>query len=219
METVAYFQLAQNYETSELSDLELNPGENLKLSGKTAASVLGITGTVLAGGVLATSPASAYGSYGSYGYHGCCRPVYYQPVVYRPVYYRPSCCYYPQYHSKPSHHYPHYYSQDYSHDYSYDKHYDKHADNGYHKDNDYHEIAFHPVTDPNLLKLGSSGEIVALLQQALLDNGFDPGPVDGLFGYQTKSAVKAYQEANGLLVDGIAGGQTLDSLGLAGAGA
>lgn len=210
METVAYLQLAQNYELSELAGSKVKSVENLKFSRKTVASIVGVTGTVLAGGVLAASPASAY------GYYGCCRPVYYRPVVYRPVYYRPSCCYYPQYYSKPSyHHYPHHYSHDYSYDKHHDYSYDKHPNKG----DDYHEIVFHPVTDPNLLKLGSSGEIVAALQQALLDRGFDPGAVDGLYGYQTKAAVKAYQEASGLLVDGIAGGQTLDSLGLAGAGA
>lgn len=38
--------------------------------------------------------------------------------------------------------------------------------------------------------------------------------VDGIYGPQTIRAVKAWQKANGLVVDGIAGPITLDSLGL-----
>jgi peptidoglycan hydrolase-like protein with peptidoglycan-binding domain len=35
-------------------------------------------------------------------------------------------------------------------------------------------------------------------QEALKEAGFNPGPVDGQFGAQTKSAIKEYQKANGL---------------------
>jgi len=38
---------------------------------------------------------------------------------------------------------------------------------------------------------------------------------DGIYGPQTRAAVRAYQRAHGLIVDGIAGPQTLGSLGLA----
>ena len=37
---------------------------------------------------------------------------------------------------------------------------------------------------------------------------------DGIYGPQTRAAVRAYQRAHGLIVDGIAGPQTLGSLGL-----
>lgn len=57
------------------------------------------------------------------------------------------------------------------------------------------------------LKVGSSGEEVKKLQQAL---GIT---ADGNFGPQTKAAVIAYQKANGLTPDGIVGSQTLASLG------
>ena len=38
--------------------------------------------------------------------------------------------------------------------------------------------------------------------------GYDPGPIDGLYGANTRDAVKAFQRAEGLTVDGIAGEQT-----------
>ena len=64
------------------------------------------------------------------------------------------------------------------------------------------------------LKNGSSGSDVKKLQQALVDAGYSVGSagVDGIYGSATAAAVKAYQKANGLSVDGIAGNQTLGSL-------
>ena len=55
----------------------------------------------------------------------------------------------------------------------------------------------------------SAGSTVVALQQAL---GIS---ADGVYGPQTRRAVRAYQVNHGLLVDGIAGPQTLGSLGLA----
>jgi lysozyme family protein len=54
----------------------------------------------------------------------------------------------------------------------------------------------------------TSGSSVAALQQAL---GI---PADGIYGPQTRKAVRRFQRANGLAVDGIAGPQTLAALGL-----
>lgn len=64
------------------------------------------------------------------------------------------------------------------------------------------------------LRNGSSGSEVKKLQQALVDAGYSVGKagVDGIYGSGTASAVKAYQQANGLSVDGIAGNQTLGKL-------
>lgn len=50
------------------------------------------------------------------------------------------------------------------------------------------------------------------LQESLKAKGFDPGPVDGRNGIATKRAVRAFQKATGLTVDGIAGKQTLAAL-------
>ena len=49
---------------------------------------------------------------------------------------------------------------------------------------------------------------VTYLQQRLVDKGFDPGPVDGIFGPRTEAAVKAAQSALGTSPDGVVGNQT-----------
>lgn len=46
---------------------------------------------------------------------------------------------------------------------------------------------------------------VATLQQKLLAKGFQPGPLDGAIGPKTHAALVAFQRANGLKPDGIAG--------------
>ena len=43
------------------------------------------------------------------------------------------------------------------------------------------------------------------LQEALEALGYDPGPIDGTFGTTTEAAVKAFQYAKGITVDGIVG--------------
>lgn len=63
-----------------------------------------------------------------------------------------------------------------------------------------------------LLRMGSRGDEVAALQTALLDAGFNPGPVDGIFGAKTLSALKEFQAAAGIAVDGICGPITQDAL-------
>ena len=55
---------------------------------------------------------------------------------------------------------------------------------------------------------GCSGEEVRAMQQALIDLGFFQGEADGSFGDQTEAAVKAFQRANGLKADGLAGSKT-----------
>jgi Putative peptidoglycan binding domain len=51
-------------------------------------------------------------------------------------------------------------------------------------------------------------------QQALKDKGFDPGPVDGVDGPQTRSALHQFQQKQNLEEDGKLGPQTRDALGL-----
>ena len=55
------------------------------------------------------------------------------------------------------------------------------------------------------LRQGSSGQLVKDLQRELAAAGFSPGAADGIFGPHTASAVKAYQRAHHLAVDGIVG--------------
>ena len=54
----------------------------------------------------------------------------------------------------------------------------------------------------------SNGPVVVRLQNLLLERGFDPGPIDGIFGDKTEAAVKTFQETNSLEVDGVVGPKT-----------
>lgn len=58
------------------------------------------------------------------------------------------------------------------------------------------------------LTYGTTGEDVKKLQQSLNAQGADLD-TDGIYGEKTRSAVRSYQEKNGLGVDGIAGNETL----------
>jgi N-acetylmuramoyl-L-alanine amidase len=71
-----------------------------------------------------------------------------------------------------------------------------------------------PITSPPILRQEARGECVRKLQLALASAGFDPGPIDGIFGRQTTAAVHAFQIANGLVPDGVVGPQTLAELNL-----
>ena len=53
---------------------------------------------------------------------------------------------------------------------------------------------------------------VAWLQSALKSAGYDPGAIDGQFGPMTSAAVKAYQAARKLTVDGWPGIATTAAL-------
>ncbi len=55
-------------------------------------------------------------------------------------------------------------------------------------------------------------EEVVFVQLALRDRGFRPVAVDGSFGPQTEAAVKRYQKAYHLVVDGKVGVQTWKSI-------
>lgn len=57
-------------------------------------------------------------------------------------------------------------------------------------------------------KKGSTGDDVAHIQKALSDVGFYQGGLDGIFSYQTESAVKNFQINSGLIADGIVGDAT-----------
>lgn len=57
------------------------------------------------------------------------------------------------------------------------------------------------------------GDDVAQLQQRLLDMGFTPGRVDGIYGAETARAVQEFQRNTGLLPDGTCGPGTFTVLG------
>lgn len=59
-----------------------------------------------------------------------------------------------------------------------------------------------------IIKEGARGNITKLLQEKLVSLGYNTNGVDGIFGSGTKSAVIAFQKANGLSTDGIVGENT-----------
>lgn len=65
-----------------------------------------------------------------------------------------------------------------------------------------------------LSKYGSRGSEVRTIQDKLKRWGYYTGSVDGIYGSQTVSAVKKFQQKNGLTVDGIAGTRTLTAMGI-----
>lgn len=67
------------------------------------------------------------------------------------------------------------------------------------------------------LAYGSTGSDVRALQEALRKAGYNIA-ADGVYGAETRNAVRQYQSAQGLGVDGIAGQQTFGSLGIGSGG-
>lgn len=73
----------------------------------------------------------------------------------------------------------------------------------------------HPVTQPKLKPLpppGPYSPTVRKIQTALKNAGFYRGIVDGKKGPLTKEAIRAFQKANGLDVDGKVGPKTWGAL-------
>lgn len=65
-----------------------------------------------------------------------------------------------------------------------------------------------------LSKYGSRGDEVRQIQTKLKRWGYYNGNVDGIYGSGTLAAVKWFQSKNGLTVDGIAGKNTLEAMGI-----
>ena len=63
-----------------------------------------------------------------------------------------------------------------------------------------------------VLRVGSTGSDVSDMQTRLQELGYYTGEIDGRFAGGTQAAVEAFQTANGLTADGIAGRQTQDLL-------
>jgi murein DD-endopeptidase MepM/ murein hydrolase activator NlpD len=69
-----------------------------------------------------------------------------------------------------------------------------------------------PRLGSRVMRNGMSGWDVAALQFLLSSRGYGPGGFDGGFGPNTDAAVRRYQSAAGLAVDGVAGPATLRAL-------
>jgi hypothetical protein len=61
---------------------------------------------------------------------------------------------------------------------------------------------------------GGGSEQVKAVQKALQDKGMDPGPVDGIMGPKTMSALKAFQKDQKLTESGRLDDQTREKLGV-----
>lgn len=61
---------------------------------------------------------------------------------------------------------------------------------------------------------GVDKDLIKKVQQALNDQGYDCGEVDGIMGKKSKQALKDFQADNGLTVDGIIGDQVKNALGI-----
>lgn len=74
------------------------------------------------------------------------------------------------------------------------------------------QVTISPAPVKVSLRLGDSGSDVTKMQQRLIELNYLSGTADGKYGESTKDAVSAFQAANKLSRDGIAGATTLETL-------
>lgn len=65
---------------------------------------------------------------------------------------------------------------------------------------------------PSIKPTSLSRSEISNIQSRLKEIGFDPGPIDGLYGPRTEGAIKAFQSAQGLPVTGVANLDLLNRL-------
>jgi hypothetical protein len=58
-----------------------------------------------------------------------------------------------------------------------------------------------------------NADVIKRIQLALRDAGHDPGPIDGVIGYETRMAIESYQRANNLAVGELTY-ETIENMGL-----
>lgn len=73
------------------------------------------------------------------------------------------------------------------------------------------------VSTSTTLRVGTVSDAVKDLQNRLITLGYLTGKADGNFGVQTSLALIAFQKANGLTADGVAGAKTLNKINNTGA--
>ncbi|MEG1791865.1 MAG: spore cortex-lytic enzyme [Clostridia bacterium] len=70
------------------------------------------------------------------------------------------------------------------------------------------------IAEAIVLKQGSSGAQVKTVQTKLKNWGYYSGSIDGIYGNGTATAVKKFQQKNGLTADGVIGSATARALGI-----
>jgi len=83
---------------------------------------------------------------------------------------------------------------------------------GYGRLKDLVQVVVKPTVEYTEIKFGANGPEVYQMQKALALLNYNPGPLDGVFGPLTLTAVRAFQKGNQLYVDGRPGQQTLSVL-------
>ena len=71
-----------------------------------------------------------------------------------------------------------------------------------------------PLVYEDVASYGDGGSLVAEVQTTLARAGFYRGAIDGVMGPQTRRAIRAYERARGLPVDGEIDNQLLGTMGL-----
>ena len=79
-------------------------------------------------------------------------------------------------------------------------------------DNNAFEVLLGENTVSNFYGLGDRDDVILTYQQRLFELGYLTCLPDGIFGKHTQSAVRRFQEENGLVVDGCLGKSTVDLL-------
>ncbi len=79
-------------------------------------------------------------------------------------------------------------------------------------ENDKEDSSSSSSSSDGSLKKGDKGDAVKNLQKRLKELGYYKTTCDGDYGDVTVTAVKAFQKMNGLVVDGVAGSQTMSKL-------
>ncbi len=74
--------------------------------------------------------------------------------------------------------------------------------------------AAQPLPGNQSSRENNSAEKIKAVQQALKDNGHDPGAINGVMGPQTLQALRAFQQSNGLKPTGVLDSETAQKLGI-----
>ena len=64
-----------------------------------------------------------------------------------------------------------------------------------------------------LCETNTTPGIISRVQQALLNAGHNPGPIDGVIGWRTNAAIKSFQREHGLATGGLTY-KTIEKLGV-----